>query len=805
MSEFKNFEEFFEKATGFIPYPYQVKLANSPIPQAINIPTGTGKTETAVLALWLWHRLKGKSNIPKRLIYCLPRRVLVEQTKDRVNKWLQNLGLEERVKTVLLMGGSDDEELDKYPSKEYIIIGTQDMLISGALNRAYGSSPYRWPVIFGLFNNDCMWVLDEIQIMENGLPTSIQLDAFHKSFGTYGKHITLWMSATLNPEWLKTVNSPEDKSNIYELEPNDYDDALKKRNNATKTLHKADIVLKKAYDKKDVEYLQKLHEKGTVTAIIVNTVKRAQALYHLFREEGIDCKLIHSRFRVAERQKLNEWIENLEEEQDKIIISTQVLEAGVDISVRVLITEIAPWSNMVQRFGRCNRKGTMSKADVYWIDLDENLPYDEKEINHSRKRLEEITGKSISPNKLPEIKEKKIFDSILRKKDLIDLFDTTSDLSGNYTDASRFVRDSKKSLDVGIFWREDVSKKTDKNKEFKPERSEICNVPIYEAKKMWVKDMDAYVWDYAYGQWNRVGKDELLPGQTIMLDSKIGGYSETEGFDHTNKNQVSVIQSTKKEYESHDGENGGMYQKVDVTLEDHTSHVLYEAFEIVKDLEFLDTDMKKTIMISAGYHDIGKLHKTFQDTMNKGISYERERSGKFWAKSAKFHRHERTGFRHEVASALAYLKQEKHVKSKFRDLVAYLIMSHHGKVRLALRSVSRKKKIQDATLLGIKKGDKLPQFSLSESFEIKSVTENKIDEDLMFEFSTKEISIKKDIELDMSLAEMGRDESSEPSWVERTLTLLEQYGPFKMAYLESLIRAADGLASKKENEVNVNA
>ena len=787
-----------------MPYPYQIKLANSPIPQAINIPTGTGKTETAVLALWLWRKLNDESNTPKRLIYCLPRRVLVEQTKDRVDKWVQNLGLEKKVKTVLLMGGSDDEELDKYPSKYCIIIGTQDMLISGALNRAYGFSPYKWPVLFGLFNNDCMWVLDEIQVMENGLPTSIQLDAFRKYYKTYGNHMTLWMSATLNPKWLKTVNSQNHKVNIYELGKKDYDDALKKRNNAAKTLHKAAIIFKKKYNKKDVEYLLDLHKKGTVTAIMVNTVKRAQELYCLFRDQGIDCKLIHSRFRAADRRKLNEWIKTIKEEQDKIIISTQVLEAGVDISVRVLITEIAPWPNMVQRFGRCNRKGTMHKADVYWIDTDENLPYDKEETDHSRKILEEITGKSISPNKLPKIEEKRMFDSILRKKDLIDLFDTTSDLSGNYTDASRFVRDSKKSPDVGIFWRNGISEKADRDKESKPERDEICNVPIYEAQKLWTKkDMTAYVWDYAYGQWNKIRKDELVPGQTIMLDSKIGGYSETEGFDHTIKSDVYVIQGGTNEYESHDGENGRMHQKAYVTLEDHTSHVLYETSKIVKDLEFLDRDIKNTIMTSAGYHDVGKLHKTFQDTMNKGISDEKRVSGKFWAKSAGNHKHDRIGFRHEVASALAYLKQTKYLKSKSRDLASYLIMSHHGKVRLALRSVSRKKMTQ-GMLLGIKNGDELPQFSLPKSFKIKSVTGNKILESSMFGFDANEISIEKKIILNMSLAEMGRNESSDPSWVERTTTLLQLYGPFKLAYLESLIRAADGLASKKENEANVN-
>ena len=800
MSDYKNFQEFFKRATENKPYPYQTRLANSTTPQAINIPTGTGKTEAAVLALWLWHRLKNKPDTPRRLVYCLPRRVLVEQTKARIDKWLENLNLEKRIKTVLLMGGSDGEEFEKYPSKECIIIGTQDMLISGALNRSYGASPYKWPIIFGLLNNDCMWILDEIQIMENGLPTSIQLDSFRRSYGAYGKHSTVWMSATLNAEWLKTVNSPEDKSNIFMLGEKDHNEALKRRNNAKKTLHKADIVLKKSYNKKDVEYLYGLHKKGEITAIIVNTVKRAQTLYQLFRKEGIDCKLIHSRFRAKDRRDLNEWISGLEKDSDKIIISTQVLEAGVDISARVLVTEIAPWPNMVQRFGRCNRDGMKEKADVYWIEVDEQAPYDDTAIKDSRSQLERLEGKSIAPSKLPKTIEKRIFDSILRKKDLIDLFDTTSDLSGNYTDASRFIRNLEKSIDVGVFWRDNVSKKQDRDTQLKPGRDEICNAPIGEVKKLLArKNMMSYIWDYASGEWNRIREKELLPGHVIMLDSKIGGYSETEGFDYSNKNSVKIIQSTKNEYEAHDKEEGSGHQKTSITLEDHTSHVLYETHNIIKDLEFLDEDMKRMLMVSAGYHDIGKLHSTFQNTMVKGLNGEDKKLNKFWAKSAQSSRHDRKGFRHEVASALSYLMQEKHKSVEFRDLAAYLIISHHGKVRLALRSVHRKKATED-TLLGIKKGDRLPQFSLPESFKIKSANNEKINKDNVFGFNSQEISIEKEIELDMSLAEMGRREPSNASWVERTTTLLKCHGPFRLAYLESLIRAADGLASRKEIE-----
>ena len=774
-TSFKNFEEFFKKATGNNPYPYQKRLAESPIPSVINVPTGAGKTESAILGVWLWHRLHGDGTTPRRLVYCLPRRVLVEQTEQRIRGWLKNLGLEGEIGVALLLGGDQDKEFEKYPAKDCIIVGTQDILVSGALNRRYGTSPFGWPITFGLLNNDCLWILDEIQIMENALPTSVQLDAFRKSFKTFGPCHTVWMSATLQPEWLKTVNSSPGKLDVHGITEQDKEHSeLKRRNNAAKTLRKAKIVFEKKYEKTDVEYLHSLHKEGTVTVIMINTVKRAQDLYDLFKKIQVDCKLIHSRFRTADRAKLNRWINDLDESQDKIIISTQVLEAGVDISAHTMITEIAPWSNLVQRFGRCNRKGELDNADVYWIDiiLDEknSAPYDVEDLENSRKKLTELTDKSISPDALPLYKEPKFFDAVLRKKDLTDLFDTTSDLSGNYVDASRFVRTIKRQLDVDVFWRTD-------DKESKPARDELCSVSIGNLKDFMKKrKASGKVWNYVEGEWERVRTENLFPGQTVMLDGKDGGYSEAYGWNANITDSVNPIKNQNETGDSNDTDKESESAKP-VTLKDHTAHVLHEADEILKDIGFLDEDVKEAIRTTARYHDVGKAHRVFQDTMMRGITDKVK--AEIWAKSQKMSKHAIPGFRHEVASALAYLEHAREDKSELRDLVAYLIASHHGKVRLSMRNASRKKhsKYDDDHLLGIKiDGDVLPEF-------------------------TSDIISTKETALDMSLAQIGRrNNGSSPSWTEIAVGLRDKYGPFRLAYLEMLVRAADGLASKKESE-----
>jgi CRISPR-associated endonuclease/helicase Cas3 len=77
-----DFETFFRQAARCTPFPYQRRLADpaGDLPELLQVPTGTGKTAAAVLS-WLWRREKRPAETPRRLVYCLPMRVLVEQTR----------------------------------------------------------------------------------------------------------------------------------------------------------------------------------------------------------------------------------------------------------------------------------------------------------------------------------------------------------------------------------------------------------------------------------------------------------------------------------------------------------------------------------------------------------------------------------------------------------------------------------------------------------------------------------------------------------------------------------------------------
>src|SRR5579875_469394 len=200
-----SFDHFFRTATGGRdPYTYQKRFAEAEsLPHLLRAPTGAGKTATAILG-WLWRYVHNGKPTPRRLIYCLPMRVLVEQSTREADKWIRNLKLD--VPVHVLMGGVESEKWFLYPENPAVLIGTQDMLLSRALNRGYAASRFHWPIDFGLLNNDCLWIFDEPQLMGSGVSTSAQLAGLRAALGTFGPCPSVWMSATLEPSWLDTID-----------------------------------------------------------------------------------------------------------------------------------------------------------------------------------------------------------------------------------------------------------------------------------------------------------------------------------------------------------------------------------------------------------------------------------------------------------------------------------------------------------------------------------------------------------------------------------------------------------------------
>jgi CRISPR-associated endonuclease/helicase Cas3 len=190
---------------------------------------------------------------------------------------------------------------------------------------------------------------------------------------------SLWMSATLERDWLRTVDLSGYPLTVQGLQKEDRAHPIvQKRLRATKTLAEAKAAV--ASEKGLSQYFGALageiirqHRPDTTTLVIVNRVSRAQDLYVALTppaaQNKIPLLLVHSRFRPVERRRLNEQLAENPDENGRIVVATQAVEAGVDVTSAVMFTELAPWASLVQRFGRLNRAGEEEAARAFWIDI----------------------------------------------------------------------------------------------------------------------------------------------------------------------------------------------------------------------------------------------------------------------------------------------------------------------------------------------------------------------------------------------------------------------------------------------------
>ena len=161
------------------PDSWQSRFATDMWPEVLIAPTGSGKTAGVTLG-WAAHRLRAPETTPRRLVWCLPMRTLVEQTAKAVGEWfcrLNDRGVGEGLlpgpgDVHVLMGGVEAARWLERPDHPVVIVGTQDMLLSRALMRGYASSRAVWPMEFALLHMDTQWVFDEVQLMGAGRPTS---------------------------------------------------------------------------------------------------------------------------------------------------------------------------------------------------------------------------------------------------------------------------------------------------------------------------------------------------------------------------------------------------------------------------------------------------------------------------------------------------------------------------------------------------------------------------------------------------------------------------------------------------------
>ena len=379
----------------------------------------------------------------------------------------------------------------------------------------------------------------------------------------------------------------------------------------------------------------------------------------------------------------------------------------MDISTSVLITELAPWPSLVQRFGRCARWGGAGQVIV--VDFKHGsdrkaAPYSVDELDASRDACEAL--RDVGPNNLERFEEEheallpRLYPyeptHLLLRHELDELFDTSPDLSGADVDISRFIR-SDDERDVQVFWAEVGGDRPSSS--MKPTQDELCSVPFLEARDWLCKsksasaslkpNVRAWVWDWLSREWRTAAGRDIHPGQTVLVEAGIGGYRCESGWDPTSSDRVEPVRTgddggyVNRACWTRDGDGWRPSTRRVRTLppEDHAdaaeddeslsvtdggwqtiaSHGLQVAAEAERIAVEVVPSMAGLLHLAGRWHDLGKAHPAFQCSIQADGRPERDDIAKApdiaWPCSVRnMYRidggDQRHGFRHELASTL---------------------------------------------------------------------------------------------------------------------------------------------------------
>ena len=711
----------FKTITGFEPFPFQaVRHDYNEQPICIlSCPTGSGKTE-AYFANWVLDLIEKPTKTPKRLVIQLPLRTLVEQTAERVEEMIGRSGL--NIKTCVLMGGQIEDDFIHEPEQPTVIVGTLDQILSRQLMRPYCASKWSAPLHFNALNNNARIVVDETQLQDLAYPTALQIQRIYQKLGGFHPRELLLCSATLNRKPLKNTEfggieiSEEDKKHpVYSS-----------KFGREKNLHLIDPFT----DDDFINLVNEKHIDGTMTLVVVNTVKRAQTIY-----DGIKApkRILHSRFRKADRDKLQDGLKSFR----GVIVSTQVVEAGVDLDCRTLLSDLCPWSSAVQRAGRAGRNGTYDECDIYFIDTEQFLPYQQKDMRNCWEHLKKLPNFNISTVLENNIDER-IKGCALTETDFLDLCDNRE--RPVEPSISQYVREIDDG-NVFVAWRDSPSKDMRM-----VQRHEIVPVSWQEVVRF---VPEVWSFDDKDSEWKQeqLQKGTKIPvGSVVVIEGKFGCYHPELGWKGGYGAYVKELAPIEVDY----GKGFAKSDPLDLKL--HLEETRDFIIQIMNNTYFTDEDLINKVSRAGFLHDIGKATKYFQWFIQGGNPQD----GVYLAKGDKVMRkHCVDGLRHEAHSALAAAAMDEDI------LITYLCMAHHGKVRTCYNGYSWIDE-KDGRLHGVKTGDIVPH--------IPGVT-------------TGDIEVK--LPADHGI-----------NWSDVYYHLLDEYGIFKLIEMESLVRNGDVMSSR---------
>ncbi|MGL4420519.1 MAG: type I-G CRISPR-associated helicase/endonuclease Cas3g [Gemmataceae bacterium] len=869
-----DFATTFQLLTGHPPQPWQTRLyeyvcEHKKFPETCRIPTGLGKT--SIIAIWLiaWvNRIK----VPRRLVYVVNRRTVVDQTTTEVEKYkaAKVPGIPDFAISTLRGQFADNRDWSADPSCPAIICGTVDMIGSRLLFGGYGLGKKSRPLHAGFLGQDVLLIHDEAHLEPafQTLLTSIVAEQKRCDESQFGGFHVLELTAT--------SRTGGDPAKSFQLETVDYEPEDEKAKFTRQGLNaKKDLTLHTSEQDsvaKEIAKLawQKWGKSDKKILIYVTTVAEVKIVQDELQKElknknldpAIDAERIavltgtmrgHERdVQFDPRQESGCPIfagfmkppkpDAPPEEQWKVtpkkglvfLICTSAGEVGIDISADDLICDLTTLDCMAQRLGRVNRRGEKDATVIVVLSSKPTKENEKSALELARantvpllRTLPETNGvHDASPAALRDLMGKLSAEqiqaafapapTILPATDI--LFDawaltTITDKLPGRPPVEPYLHgladEEYEPPTTQVAWRTEVSRITEELlKEYEPkELLEAYPLKPHELLKdqsqrvfkqleliakraeklpVWLVDKEGTVEVSSLVQIADKDRKDRINGKTILLPPEAGGLSggllngSSETADDvadelfiTNKedkklerqrkrlwniapendNDVADLQLKKwiefplpanadDDAEADQwlwyaaGSQGEPAAKDPVLWDVHVADVEREAEEILKKLD-LPEELATVVRIAAKYHDHGKRRTIFQRVLGntRWPNVELAKSGKKRGSRIKEkYRHE-FGSLHDLAKVIHELSLTPHQ----RDLVLHLIATHHGRGR--------------------------PHFPNDEAEDPAHTPE----------------------ENEQLAAEVPR----------RFARLQRKYGRWGLAYLESILRAADWAASKK--------
>jgi CRISPR-associated helicase Cas3 len=365
-------------------------------PFILRLPTGYGKTLIG-LAPALYQMREGNWKYFGGLLYVLPMRGLCRQITDNCREYLGRL-LTDKERDFIVKEFHGAAPFSGRFSGD-VIVATYDVFVYAYARKLGAKLDYPAGTIA-----TSMVVLDEAQMLQDEYFYSYTLLQKVLEALTDSGIPVLLMTATL-PRKIKETLFPD--MDVKEFSPSSEELSRERLRGDVKDIHYGegraiDVTLLREYIER---YREIVGEHPKTIFMVFNTVKRLLEMLERLRREDeilgryrIEC--LHGRQKNAERGAKAQMLEKicgdpaerdpnaLGEHEGMILLATQVVEAGVDLSCNLMLTELAPLDSIVQRMGRCARfRGEDGLLVITEVENAE--PYPKRLIDSSRDVIKE--------------------------------------------------------------------------------------------------------------------------------------------------------------------------------------------------------------------------------------------------------------------------------------------------------------------------------------------------------------------------------------------------------------------------------